>query len=1024
MIGARLVWMAIFLCLCLPGKGQPLAFRTLGVEQGMRTLTSWHCAFDGFGYLWVSTSDGLVRYNGKEVSYYYTQTHPELPSDPTGYLFCDHLNNLWICTPKGLTKANRDRILKRQVIWPDDLDRQVNFCVEDSEGAMIIFSHSQCFRQQVPDGPWTSQPWLDSIVDGARIRDIRRYDDDAYLVIMPSRGVALVNLKTKKEVAFFPFSGVSHAAGLDDNRIILSAGGPFAIYLALIDKPEDIIPLASPPFLTKGDLKTEIEHLVKAKDGKFYIATDGSGLIVYDHAAGRYRQYLHDPANPLSIAENSLRYIIQDTLGNIAFTSLSGANFTNVRPQEIAYYNSFKTITGEVFDDRVISIAEDTLHQLWIVMENGVVVMGKDRAENKLLKLPPNADTGNVSITYAYATADHHGRIWVAMKHRGIGLFRPDGSMETFISPTSFKAGGNTIGRIRIMKPSDDGWMYIGTENGLFRIHQQRLSLDTFPDEPAIHPLRSARIVDIMPEEHDIWVSTSPGGAAWHYQFDTKQLKKYTKADGLLSERVYGMAKDEAGSIYIGSYSGLTIIHRDGRIDGLSKGNGLPSTRIDAVVRAPDGMIWLTNTYNLLRYDPLHLKVSSVIGNSGFSRVNYQIMSSAVLSSGELVFGAHKGMVIVDASQPFRSSDSLKIFIFYKNASGHEYLCTPEEAVHVNAHEQFIRFTFGISDLLHADKMMYRYRVMKKGFGPWSAPSHLAGAEFNLGPGTYQLEVEAYDGHQWMRGPGPIRISIEFPWWRKWWVLTLAALGLCAGVWIYFKERIRKYRTELMIERQISELESKALRAQMNPHFVFNSLNAIQECIMTGKVDEAYTYLSRFSRLLRLVLEHSDVADISLHEELEVLSLFVSLEQLRFRNDIQFVLELDSKLDQEEIRIPPMLIQPHLENAIWHGLRNKEGEKILKLTMEERIPGYLEVTVTDNGVGRVKAEAIRKHSLRKNHHTPKGKQISANRLQVLKRQYPLVEVTVTDLYTTVGLPAGTGVKLIIPILEHSVKTQR
>ena len=103
---------------------------------------------------------------------------------------------------------------------------------------------------------------------------------------------------------------------------------------------------------------------------------------------------------------------------------------------------------------------------------------------------------------------------------------------------------------------------------------------------------------------------------------------------------------------------------------------------------------------------------------------------------------------------------------------------------------------------------------------------------------------------------------------------------------------------------------------------------------------EAYTYLSQFSRLLRLVLEHSDRAEVFLQEELEVLSLFVSLEKLRFRNEMDFATQIGEDLDLEEIRIPPMLIQPHLENAIWHGLRNAYGEKILKLTMEHnaRIP--------------------------------------------------------------------------------------
>ena len=221
--------------------------------------------------------------------------------------------------------------------------------------------------------------------------------------------------------------------------------------------------------------------------------------------------------------------------------------------------------------------------------------------------------------------------------------------------------------------------------------------------------------------------------------------------------------------------------------------------------------------------------------------------------------------------------------------------------------------------------------------------------------------------------------------------------------------------------RQISDLESKALKAQMNPHFVFNSLNAIQECIVTGKVEEAYAYLSQFARLLRLVLEHSDMAEVSLHDELEVLSLFVSLEKLRFRNDMQYSLKVEKDLDDEEIRIPPMLIQPHLENAIWHGLRYRNGEKKLTLSIAETIPGYLEVVVEDNGVGRVKAAALRQDRLGDHKHKSIGKQLSGNRLELLRKNHPQSNMEIIDLYDEQGMATGTRVILVIPISD--IKTE-
>ncbi len=997
-------------------SGQSISFRSLGTEQGMRTLTSWHCTYDGFGHLWVSTSDGLVRYNGNEVTYYYTQTHPELPSDPTGYLFCDSQNNLWICTPKGLTKANPNRLLERQVVYPEEPNREVNFCVEDSRGYITAFSRGQCFQQQSPGGPWIIQPWMDSILAGERIRDIRRFNEDSYLIIMPRRGISLINLKTQMEMAFFPLPGVSHAGRLDDSHIVISATGPFTLFKAALQSPEVLVPIAGPSFFLPGDVSSKIEHLTMASNGRLYLATDGAGLVQYDFSTSSYHQYKHDAANPFSIAENSLRYIIADSFGNIAFSSLSGVNFGNVRAAGVEYLNYFKTASGEILDDRVISIAEDTLRQLWVVMENGVVVISPDLQKITMLDVHSLFAEGEGPPSFLYATADRHGHIWVAIRQKGIAVFNPDIKLMKFLSATTYPGYGNAVERIRLMKSDADDFMYVGAENGLFRIHQKYYTIDTFPDAPNLQPLRTSRIVDIMPEQDALWVSTSPGGAAWQYVYSTGVLKKYSSAEGLLSDRVYALEKDNLGRIYIGSYAGLSILHPDGTIDNLSKGKGLPSTRIDAIERALDGTIWMTNTYNLLQYDPLAEKVIRIIGNAGFARVNYQIMASAVLSSSRLVFGAHKGLVIVNTIEPEAKTDSIRLFVFHLNASGHEFLCSADHPILLKSNEQLLRFSFGINNLLLADKMLYRYKLSKKDEGSWSEPSYLPKVEFNLVPGAYQLEVEVSDGNAWYAASGPFRIKINFPWWRRWWVISFFSLVVLSSIWIYNRGRIEKYKKDLSIAREIADLESKALRAQMNPHFVFNSLNAIQECIVTGKVDEAYAYLSQFSRLLRFVLEHSDVTSVSLHEELEVLSLFVSLEKLRFKNDMQFLLSIDEALDAEEIWIPPMLIQPHLENAIWHGLRNKEGERILKLDIQERIPGYLNVCIEDNGIGRMKAEELRQKRLGGNSHRSKGKQLSGNRLELLANHYPHTTIIYSDLYDAQGMATGTKVQLNIPIV--------
>jgi ligand-binding sensor domain-containing protein/anti-sigma regulatory factor (Ser/Thr protein kinase) len=1003
--------------LTLPLSGQPLSFRSLGTAEGMRTLTSWHCTFDGFGHLWVSTTDGLLRYDGNEVSYYFTSTHPELASDQTAFLYCDSKNRIWIPTYKGLTMADEDRILKRQILLPDEPDRPVNFCFEDSKGNIMAISEGRCFQQASPSAAWVAQPWLDTLITGGRIRDVRRFDSDRYLLVIPHQGVLLINLREKRQDSFFPLRGVKHAARLDDHSIALAQDGAFTLYKAFLGKPDSLLRISPPSFFAEGDVNTVIGHMTLATNGKLYITTDGAGLVEYDVASKTYYRYLHDAANPFSIAENALRYIISDSLGNIAFSSLSGVNYTNVRPREIEYMNFFKTNTGEVYDDRVISIAEDTLRQVWIVMEKAVLVMSADRQDIRKLTYPASSSLDESAIAVQYAAADDHGHIWIAFQKKGIGIFNTSGKLVRMLTASSFPFYKDRIERVRIMKRGLDGYMYVGAENGLFRINQEKFTIDTFPSDTALKPLRRSRVVDIMPLPDQLWVTTSPSGAAWHYHYETKELKKYTTSNGLVSNRAYGLAMDHKGLIYVGSYVGLNIIHPDGHVENLTKGEGLPSTRIDAIEKAPDGSIWMTNTYNLLKYNPEEKRIEKIVSHSGFSRVNYQIVSSTSLASGELVFGTHKGMVVVNTHKPEGNPDSFKIFVFSKIASGHEFLCTKDRSIHLTSNEKLIRFSFGINDLILADQMVYRYKLSSGKGGSWSEPSHLSRVDFNLDPGSYSLEVEASDGHAWYSASGPFQINIDYPWWRKWWVVMLAVIAASLSVWFYLRGRIEKYKKELSVARQISDLESKALRAQMNPHFVFNSLNAIQECIVTGKVDEAYTYLSQFSRLLRLVLEHSDRAEVSLQEELEVLSLFVSLEKLRFRNDMHYTTHIAEDLDLEEIRIPPMLIQPHLENAIWHGLRHASGEKILRLTLEENEPGYLEVTIEDNGIGRVKAASLQLDRLGNHKHKSKGSRLSGNRMALLKTVFPLTTMEIEDRYDHAGIATGTKVHLRIPIMN-------
>ncbi|MFN8353563.1 MAG: histidine kinase [Spirosomataceae bacterium] len=227
-------------------------------------------------------------------------------------------------------------------------------------------------------------------------------------------------------------------------------------------------------------------------------------------------------------------------------------------------------------------------------------------------------------------------------------------------------------------------------------------------------------------------------------------------------------------------------------------------------------------------------------------------------------------------------------------------------------------------------------------------------------------------------------------------------------------EQLRIALEKQELSRQMTNLRMRALRSQMNPHFLFNSLNAIQECIITNQTDAAMTYLAKFSRLVRLILENSDRQTIPLSKEVETLRLYLDVESLRFTHSFHYELQVQTHLDPTLINIPPMLVQPYVENAIWHGLLHKKGERQLGIVFDSD-DDSLYVTIEDNGIGRKKSATF--ESPAKKSKTSMGMKLTSERLNIINEQYDnQAKVTVQDLLDTNGNSLGTKITLTLPLL--------
>jgi sensor histidine kinase YesM len=222
-------------------------------------------------------------------------------------------------------------------------------------------------------------------------------------------------------------------------------------------------------------------------------------------------------------------------------------------------------------------------------------------------------------------------------------------------------------------------------------------------------------------------------------------------------------------------------------------------------------------------------------------------------------------------------------------------------------------------------------------------------------------------------------------------------------------------QAQLKSDKKVLTLEQTMLRSQMNPHFLFNSLNSIKLYIINNEKKNAVHYLNKFSKLVRKILEASSLKEIPLAEELETVELYMNIENIRFSNEIQFKIIVDEGIDPHIVKIPSLILQPFLENALWHGLSSKDGDKSILLQVSRKKNGYIDISITDNGVGREVAEKLKESKILKRKSV--GINITKERLENFAKDYQnTFKLEIVDLFNTLGAASGTKVILHIPTI--------
>ncbi len=262
---------------------------------------------------------------------------------------------------------------------------------------------------------------------------------------------------------------------------------------------------------------------------------------------------------------------------------------------------------------------------------------------------------------------------------------------------------------------------------------------------------------------------------------------------------------------------------------------------------------------------------------------------------------------------------------------------------------------------------------------------------------------------------------IATPIYQRTWFVLVCLCVLILSLILLYRWRIRKIRSQAeektRISKQMAELKLKALRSQMNPHFMFNSLNSIKNYILKNETTKAAEYLSNFSHLIRMILQNSREKTVSLKEELDTLLLYIDLEKLRFRDGFEFTCQIDDNIDISQVEIPPMIVQPFIENAIWHGLLHKEQDRHLALRINS-INGHVVCEIEDDGIGRKAASEIKSKSATQ--YKSMGMGITQDRITLLNSMNALgILLEIIDKTDPGGEATGTLVKIKIPYARIS-----
>ncbi len=987
---------------------QQFAFQNISVSDGLAQSQVYTILEDSRGFMWFGTQGGgLDRYDGLQFKNY-------TEKDGLGDIFINALTediegNIWIGTRSGLMKYNGWKFKKVKL---GHRNPKVITLLKDEDGHIWAGTTDGIFKIN-----------RDTVINFTRENQLK-----------PSQIFASFQ-DSKGTLWFGGENGVTKVSPIEIRHFDTSNGMPGNDVTAIVEDQHGVVWIGVSGHGFGSFKRNRFERIEsksyqypkriqcakRGNDGEILVGTFDSGIYVWNPQDSIFKRF----SEREGLAKKDVRAIEIDHYGNW-WVGTSGGGISKYSGQQFIHFDKEKGL----IEDFVYALCQDDYGRIWFSAYDEGLSIFNGRFFDHL-----GEDEDSLRFISKAIFKDRDGQIWIGTEQRGIALYR-DNQYYFFRSSDEIPIlyvrdfEQDTAGNIwvamagsGILKLTKDTTIRLGYSARRFTIN------DGLP---------SNRITNLHIDSlQRLWFSMRRQGVG--YLSDDQFVEHFVSGDGLPSREVKVMAEDSTGYLWVGTPSGIAKAYLYGENLSFIEGENnekLTWQNVYLIAFDKENNIWIGSQKGVERGildKNRNILETKFFGQSeGFEGI--ETCQNAVIKDqeGNLWFGtmggltkyAHGNNTINPYPPKLHFTD---VLLSYKSLRETEFAPfmenwgTIKPGLEFNHKQNDLIFNFVGLNLQNQGKVKYSW-IIEGATEDWSPPSVQNEVLFTkLLPGDYTFKVKACneDG-VWTKEPLVARFSIQPPFWQTLWFKAAVLIFIIGLIGLVFKIRLNQIRRTARIERERLEmeknlllLEQKALQLQMNPHFIFNALNSIQSLISQKDNRTARYQLAKFSKLMRSILENSRSQAITLQKEIETLRSYLTLEQFSRGNSFQFEIEAPKGLDLEEMMIPPMIVQPFVENAIIHGVAHlkDQGQISIKFGEQENV---LECEVKDNGIGRARAKELK--SQQDHQHKSMALQVTQERLEILKSKENGAEsLKIEDVLSENGEVQGTKVTIRLPI---------